>query len=429
MIEVLWHGRGGQGAFTAARLLGAASSLAPGTYALAFPSFGPERRGAPMRAFTKMGDAPVGDRSAVVHADYVIYLDETLLGDGWEAELKPGGRVLVNSARAFADERIVAIDADGISQEVLGRPIPNTVLLGALTVLCSRVTSADVKEAIRGYMPAKLHAKNERIVDAAREQLLAKGAGTGEGAHAKEGGEAMAVADSAAAAQAGEGEATVAPAAPMQAPAAAAPPRPAGAIPTLRSGEPAPSEYAGTTCYEAGYLVTENAGWRNVRPVIDASACTGCLQCYLYCPDGVIYKVPPACRPTEPLDAAAAPGTESCGSKPSSRAEARFVGLSPQSSAPGAPSLTLRRPAAENGPAAETPRRAKARVGVAVDYGFCKGCGVCARECRFGAIAMVGEREALAAEAAAQPAAEAAAQPAAPAPAPAPANAKEANAR
>ena len=52
MIEVLWHGRGGQGAFTAARLLGAAASLSEGRYALAFPSFGPERRGAPMRAFT-----------------------------------------------------------------------------------------------------------------------------------------------------------------------------------------------------------------------------------------------------------------------------------------------------------------------------------------------------------------------------------------
>ena len=84
MIEVLWHGRGGQGAFTAARLLGAASSFADGSYALAFPSFGPERRGAPMRAFTKMSREPIGDRSAVNRANYVIYLDDTLLGEGWE---------------------------------------------------------------------------------------------------------------------------------------------------------------------------------------------------------------------------------------------------------------------------------------------------------------------------------------------------------
>ena len=99
MIEVLWHGRGGQGAFTAARLLGAASSFADGSYALAFPSFGPERRGAPMRAFTKMSREPIGDRSAVNRANYVIYLDDTLLGEGWEDELLPDGKVIVNSVR------------------------------------------------------------------------------------------------------------------------------------------------------------------------------------------------------------------------------------------------------------------------------------------------------------------------------------------
>ena len=171
MIEVLWHGRGGQGAFTAARLLGAAASMADGRHALAFPSFGPERRGAPMRAFTKMDDVPIGDRSAVAQADYVVYLDDTLLGDGWERELKPGGLVLANSTRTFDDPRIVALDADGISTAVLGRPIPNTVFLGALAALCDRVELADVEEAVRQYMPAKLHAKNIEIVQAAREAV------------------------------------------------------------------------------------------------------------------------------------------------------------------------------------------------------------------------------------------------------------------
>ena len=149
MIEILWHGRGGQGAFTAARLLGAAASLDDGRHALAFPSFGPERRGAPMRAFTKLSDEPIGDRSAVAKADYVIYLDDTLLGEGWETELKPGGVVLVNSVRMFDDERIAALDADGISAAVLGRPIPNTVFLGALSALCDRVSVENVQEAMR----------------------------------------------------------------------------------------------------------------------------------------------------------------------------------------------------------------------------------------------------------------------------------------
>ena len=171
MIEVLWHGRGGQGAFTAARLLGAASSFADGSYALAFPSFGPERRGAPMRAFTKMSREPIGDRSAVSRANYVIYLDDTLLGEGWEDELLPDGKVIVNSVRSFGDPRIVAIDANGISQEILGRPIPNTALLGALCSVCDYVSADDVKRAIEGYMPAKLHEKNKCVVDAALEAV------------------------------------------------------------------------------------------------------------------------------------------------------------------------------------------------------------------------------------------------------------------
>lgn len=128
IIEILWHGRGGQGAFTAARLLGAACSFADGRYALAFPSFGPERHGAPMRAFTKLDRKPVGDRSAVSQADIVIYLDNTLFGEGWEAELKEGGKVLVNTQETFDDPRVVSIDADGISAAILGRVIPNTVL-------------------------------------------------------------------------------------------------------------------------------------------------------------------------------------------------------------------------------------------------------------------------------------------------------------
>lgn len=73
MIQVLWHGRGGQGAFTAARALGAAWVL-KGGYALAFPSFGPERRGAPMRAFTKLDGKPVVDRSDIKSPDYTVDL-------------------------------------------------------------------------------------------------------------------------------------------------------------------------------------------------------------------------------------------------------------------------------------------------------------------------------------------------------------------
>ncbi len=187
MIEVLWHGRGGQGAFTAARLLGAAASLSKGGHALAFPSFGPERRGAPMRAFTKIAEAPIGDRSSIEKADYVVYLDDTLLDSECFDELKDGGTILVNSVQDFSDDRIVAIDADGISAGFLGRPIPNTVFLGALSALCEIVALADVEEAIRQYLPGKLHDKNVAIVEAAYGLLMpasetAAGDGSREGA-------------------------------------------------------------------------------------------------------------------------------------------------------------------------------------------------------------------------------------------------------
>lgn len=108
-------------------------------------------------------------------------------------------------------------------------------------------------------------------------------------------------------------------------------------IPALREDElweaPSldPAEYARTTCYQAGHLVTKNAGWRSVRPVVDPEACTKCLQCYLYCPDGTVYKA-----------------------RGFSDVEDAFF--------------------------------------IAIDYDFCKGCGICARICKFGAISMIPER-------------------------------------
>lgn len=360
MIEVLWHGRGGQGAFTAARLLGAAAMEA-GAWALAFPSFGPERRGAPMRAFTKVAGEPIGDRSACAQADFVVYLDDTLLAEGWQAELKPGGRALVNTTRPLGDPRLLALDADGLSSAVFGRPIPNTAFLGALAQLGAGVGLADVEEAIRTSLPPRLHEGNLRV---AREAfalvaVLLEGAGApglvGDAAGADGAAAAVGMADAAAP---GSAEVCAAAQAPAAAGASGAPDlgraaevvRPERHISRLRSQAAAPpsldpADFARSTCFAAGHLVTKNAGWRSQRPVIDAAACTACGQCILYCPDGCLYS---ACEP----------------------------------GANGAP----------QGPA------------IAVDQDFCKGCGICAKLCRFGAIAMVPEAEAEA-EAARQAAA------------------------
>lgn len=170
MTEILWHGRGGQGAFTAARLLGAAYALRDDdSFALAFPSFGPERRGAPIRAFTKLDGQPIGNRSEVEKADYSIFLDDTLFSEEAFAELKPGGKILLNTKRPVSDERVVTLDGDTLAAQILKLPITNTIMLGALAAVFDGVSIENIEEAIRQNMPAKLHVKNIAAVRAAEE--------------------------------------------------------------------------------------------------------------------------------------------------------------------------------------------------------------------------------------------------------------------
>ncbi len=175
MTEILWHGRGGQGAFTAAKLLGAAYALrGEESFALAFPSFGPERRGAPIRAFTKLDERPIGNRSEIEKADYSVFLDDTLFGERSFDELKPGGRILLNTKRAVADERVIAIDGGALAAEILRMPITNTIMLGVLAAVFDGISIENAEEAIRRYMPERLHAKNLAAVRAAAEAVEGK---------------------------------------------------------------------------------------------------------------------------------------------------------------------------------------------------------------------------------------------------------------
>ena len=172
MTEVLWHGRGGQGAFTAAKLLGAAYiSGSDGRYALSFPSFGPERRGAPIRAFTKLNDAPIGDRSEITTADYSIFLDDTLFSDASFPELKEGGKIILNTKRKFDDARVITLDGDAIASEILHMPITNTIMLGAFAEASGAVSHEQIESAIREHMPEKLHAKNIAAALAAAKEV------------------------------------------------------------------------------------------------------------------------------------------------------------------------------------------------------------------------------------------------------------------
>ena len=158
MTEVLWLGRGGQGAFTAAKLLGAAYTIDDDSkYALAFPSFGPERRGAPVRAFTKLDTKPVVDRSQTEKADYIVIIDDTLYSPQLQGLLKSTGKIIVNSKNDI--NGALTFDADSIAAE-FRLPTANTVMFGLLVGLSNVVTSDEAVEAIKGYMPAKIQERN-----------------------------------------------------------------------------------------------------------------------------------------------------------------------------------------------------------------------------------------------------------------------------
>lgn len=178
MTEILWHGRGGQGAFTVAKLLGAAYSLeSDSNFSLAFPSFGPERRGAPILAFTKLDKKQIGDRSQIKKADCTIFLDDTLFSSAAFAEIKNGGKIFLNtkkSAAEFSDfgfsekeiSSLVLFDADTLAMKILGMPVTNTVMLALLAAENKVVNDENLKSAIKLYMAPKLYEKNAAVVDA-----------------------------------------------------------------------------------------------------------------------------------------------------------------------------------------------------------------------------------------------------------------------
>jgi pyruvate ferredoxin oxidoreductase gamma subunit len=140
MIEIRLHGRGGQGAVTSAEMV-ALAAIKAGKYAQAFPSFGPERRGAPVVAFCRISDERIRVRAVIARPDVVLVLDPSILRlVDVNAGIKAEG-ILVTNTRFSPEEikkeldiktRLATVDANRIAQEVLGLPITNTTMLGAL---------------------------------------------------------------------------------------------------------------------------------------------------------------------------------------------------------------------------------------------------------------------------------------------------------
>jgi len=176
LVELRFHGRGGQGAVTAANIL-AAAAVSEGKYAQAFPYFGAERRGAPVEAYARVSDRPIERHSQVREPDIIVVLDPSIfeLVDVTRG-LKPQGLIIVNSTEApiRGKWRVWCVDATGIARKlglvVSGWPVVNTSMLGALARASGLVSVESVDKSIRSYFPGKLGDLNAR---AAREAFSA----------------------------------------------------------------------------------------------------------------------------------------------------------------------------------------------------------------------------------------------------------------
>ena len=158
LTEIRWHGRGGQGAVTAAKMV-AELALGEGKYFQAFPEYGPERSGAPIVAFTRVSDAPIQVYSGIEHPQIVVVLDSSLLKIVDVTHGAPDDAiVLVNSERspaqlrkdsALKDGHLYTIAATRIAVETIKRPIPNTPMVGALTRITGLFDIDDVVTFLR----------------------------------------------------------------------------------------------------------------------------------------------------------------------------------------------------------------------------------------------------------------------------------------
>jgi 2-oxoacid:acceptor oxidoreductase gamma subunit (pyruvate/2-ketoisovalerate family) len=139
-LEIRWHGRGGLGAVTSAELV-ARAAISEGKYAQSFPSFGPERRGAPVLAFLRVSDELIKTRTVIYKPDIVAVLDPGLLhAVDVTAGLKENGKIIINSRKSPAELKsefgfkwpVAAVNATRIAKETIGLPITNTAMIGAL---------------------------------------------------------------------------------------------------------------------------------------------------------------------------------------------------------------------------------------------------------------------------------------------------------
>ncbi len=180
MLEFRWHGRGGQGAWTASELL-ARAAIAEGKYIQSFPEFGPERMGAPVTAFTRISDEPIRIHCAVYDPDVVVVLDNTLLKTVpvTSGLNKDEDVLIINSteepkqlkARLRVEKgKVWTVPATEIALKILGAPITNTALLGVVARATKIVTMEGIEKTVKEKFRADLAEKNLAVIKQAFEE-------------------------------------------------------------------------------------------------------------------------------------------------------------------------------------------------------------------------------------------------------------------
>ena len=172
IVEIRWHGRGGQGAKTASLLL-ADAAFNTGKFVQGFPEYGPERMGAPITAYNRISDQRSTVHSNIYFPDYVVVVDETLLSAvDVTAGLKKEGAIVINSSKSPAElrpllkgyeGRVCTIDAGKISEEELGKNFPNTPMLAAIVKVSGVIGEAEFIQDMEGSFKHKFASKPQVI--------------------------------------------------------------------------------------------------------------------------------------------------------------------------------------------------------------------------------------------------------------------------
>lgn len=176
IIEIRWHGRGGQGAWTASELL-ARAAVYEGKYIQSFPEFGPERMGAPVSAFTRISVEPIKLHCAIYNPDVVVVLDPTLMKTVHVTEgISEDGKLVVNSRESpvevkqrLGNDRIEVwtVPATEIAIKILGVPITSTAMLGAVARATGIVSLESIKKTVKERFRSDIAEKNFAVIEEA----------------------------------------------------------------------------------------------------------------------------------------------------------------------------------------------------------------------------------------------------------------------